>query len=252
MRILSPFKDYYDTAMAHGSDQSRVFVRNPETSELKLDRDGDGVWDRYGQLAGIADAFELRRGGVCLDACVVLFCGRIYKALRVHRLSSEAMKSTSGSKPSEVEERIFYDGSEARHYLEGLLGPHWMKKKRQSFLEYDNPLANGTLAERLERYFQQQGSAELMQWSVENRTAIAVLRVGGRFEKSFLKINPPLKNFQFYRLFGPVEAFQELDMFWGGVLALESRPTLSISDKDRIAQHGFNARSFRKDPSKKR
>ena len=251
MRIRSPFDDYYDTAMSHGSDPSRVFVRNPQTSELKLDRDGKGVWDRYGRLAGIVDAFELGRESVYLSACLVVFCGRVYKALRVHRLRGDAARSASNAKLNEIEQRVFYDGEEARHYLEALLGRERLRKKHESIFEYDNPLANGTLTDRLERYFHQQGSAELMQWSIDNRIAIAVLRIGSRFDKSILQINPPLKDIQFYRLFGAAEAFQELDMFWGGVLAPESNPTIGISDKDRIAQHGFDARSFRKGPSRK-
>jgi hypothetical protein len=252
LRIRSPFDDYYDTAMTHGSDSSRVFLRNPQTSQLKLDRDGDGVWDRYGQLAGIADAFELRRESVYLGACLVVFCGRAYKALRVHRLRGDGARPAPNAKPNEIEQRVFYDGDEACQYLEVLLGRERLRKKRESLFEYDNPLANGTLTDRLERYFRQQGSAELMQWSIENRIAIAVLRIGGRFDKSILQIHPPLKDIQFYRLFGAAEAFQELDMFWGGVLAPESNPTIGISDKDRIAQHGFDARSFRKGPSRKR
>lgn len=252
MRIRSPFNDYYDTAMAHGSDPSRVFVRNPETSELKLDRDGAGVWDRYGQLTGIADAFELRNESVYLSACLVVFCGRVYKALRVHRLHGDPARTVTDVKPNEIEQRVFYDADEARQYLEALLGPERLRKKGESLFEYNNPIANGTLTDRLERYFKGQGSAELLQWSVENRIAIAVLRIGSRFEKSILQIHPPLKDIQFYRLFGAAEAFQELDMFWGGVLASESKPTISIGDKDRIAQHGFDARSFRKGPSRKR
>lgn len=252
MRIRSPFNDYYDTAMAHGSDPSRVFVRNPETSEVKLDRDGASVWDRYGQLGGIADAFELRSERVYLSACLVVFCGRVYKALRVHRLHGDAARALADVKPTEIEQRVFYDGAEARQYLEALLGRERLRKRRESLFEYDNSLANGTLTDRLERYFSQQGSAELMQWSIENRIAIVVLRIGGRFEKSILQVNPPLKDIQFFRLFGAAEAFQELDMFWGGVLAPESNPTIGISEKDRIAQHGFDARSFRTGPSRKR
>lgn len=259
MRILGPFKDYYDSAMAHGSDQSRVFVRVPESRELKLERDGSGTFDRYDQLAGMAGAFDLKRERVVLGVCAIVFCGRVYKALRVHRVHgvdriarAEAVELGPHGDPDDIEERVFYEGAEARLYLGGLLGDERLNKKRDSFLEYDNPLAKGTLNEGLERFFQRQGSDELMQWSIENRTAIAVLHVGGRFEKSLLEINPPLKGIQFYRLLGPVEAFQELDMFWGGVLAPESQPMVSIGDKDRITQHGFNERSFRKDAVKKR
>jgi hypothetical protein len=259
MRIRSPFKDYYDSAMAHGSDKSRVFVREPESREVKLERDGSGTFDRYSQLAGVAGAFDLKHDRVLLGVCAVVFCGRVYKALRVRRLRgvarpvrAEPVEFGPQHDQGDIEERVFYEGAEAREYLKGLLGEERMDKKRDSFLEYDNPLAKGTLNEGLERFFQRQGSDELMQWSIENRTAIAVLQIGGRFDKSLLEINPPLKGIQFYRLFGPVEAFQELDMFWGGVLAPESQPMVGIGDKDRIVQHGFNERSFRKDPTKKR
>jgi hypothetical protein len=245
MRIRSPFKDYYDSAMSSGSDPSRVFVREPESRKLKLERDGSGIFDRYSRLAGVAGIFDLRRDRVETGVCAVVFCGRVYKALRVHR-------TRGASDEGAVEERVFYACAEAQAYLENRLGKERMNRKRNAFLEYDNPLAQGTLNEGLARFFEHQGSDELMEWSVENRTAIAVLHVGGRFYPSLLEINPPLKAIQFYRLFGPAEAFQELDMFWGGVLAPESRPTVGIADNDRIAQHGFNERSFRKDPSKKR
>lgn len=259
MKIRSPFKDYYDSAMAHGSDPSRVFVREPESRELKLERDGPGTFDRYSRLVGVAGAFDVKHSGVMLGVCTVLFCGRVYKALRVRRVRGVA--TDVSLKPGErglercrcnIEERVFYDGAEARQYLEILLGVERMNTKRDAFLEYDNPLAKGTLNDGLERFFECQGSDELMQWSIESRTAIAALHIGGRFDNSLLEINPPLKGIQFYRLFGPAEAFQELDMFWGGVLAPESQPMVGIGDKDRIAQHGFNERSFRKDPTKKR
>ncbi len=258
MKIRSPFNDYYDSAMAHGSDQSRVFVRTPESQRLTLERDGSGLWDRYSRLSGIAGSFELKRDRVLLGACAVLFCGRVYKALRVVRLRGGAIAArteqaeNNAQQQSNAEERVFYDAAESQQYLQVLLGEERMKRKRNSFLEYGNPLAEGSLNEGLKRFFERQGSDELMQWSAENRIAIAVLHVSGQFEKSLLEINPPLKGIQFYRLFGAAAAFQELDMFWGGILAPESQPMVVISDKDRISQHGFNARSFRKDPTKKR
>jgi hypothetical protein len=37
MKIISRFNDYCDRAMAHGSDPSRVFLREPESRKIKLD-----------------------------------------------------------------------------------------------------------------------------------------------------------------------------------------------------------------------
>jgi hypothetical protein len=258
MRIRSPFKDYYDSAMTSGTDPSRVFVREPVSRKLQLARDGSGVFDRYSQLTGVTGAYDLKRQRVETGVCAVVFCGRVYKALRVRRLPGAATSrrayadATSQPHQGEIDERVFYECAEAQAYLKDLLGEARMNRKRDAFLEYDNPFAKGTLNEGLKRFFERQGSEELMPWSIENRTAIAVLHVGGRFYESLLEVNPALKGIQFYRLFGPAQAFQELDMFWGGILAPESRPMVSIGDKDRIVQHGFDERSFRRDPGKKR
>lgn len=64
-------------------------------------------------------------------------------------------------------------------------------------------------------------------------------------------INPLLKEYQFYKIFNAVQAFQEIQMFISGVLGNKEKEIIEISDKDKIKQHGFDKWSFRKEPQNK-
>jgi hypothetical protein len=65
-------------------------------------------------------------------------------------------------------------------------------------------------------------------------------------------INPLLKDYQFYKVFDAVQAFQEISMFMGGVLGRGEKEIVEVADKYKIAQHGFNKWSFRKEPENKK
>jgi hypothetical protein len=65
-----------------------------------------------------------------------------------------------------------------------------------------------------------------------------------------LIINPVLNDFEFIKVIDPVTAYQEISMWIGGVLPKSDNAMINITDEDRIKQHGFDKRSFRKDPTK--
>ena len=64
-------------------------------------------------------------------------------------------------------------------------------------------------------------------------------------------VNPLLKEYQFYKIFDAVQAFQEIQMFLGGVLGNKEKEIVNVADKYKITQHGFDKWSFRKEPQKK-
>jgi hypothetical protein len=64
-------------------------------------------------------------------------------------------------------------------------------------------------------------------------------------------INPLLKEYQFYKVFDAVQAFQEIQMFLGGVLGNREKEIVNVADKYKITQHGFDKWSFRKEPQNK-
>lgn len=58
--------------------------------------------------------------------------------------------------------------------------------------------------------------------------------------------NPILKNYEFYRVHDSFSAFQEIQMFIGGVLGRGEKEIKEVEDKYKIRQHGFDDKSFRR------
>ena len=79
------------------------------------------------------------------------------------------------------------------------------------------------------------------------RTALTTGRSYHRNKDAFI-INPLLKDYEFYKVFDTFQAFQEIQMYIGGVLGSKENEIIKISDKDKINQHGFDFKwSFRKE-----
>jgi hypothetical protein len=70
-----------------------------------------------------------------------------------------------------------------------------------------------------------------------------------RAESRFI-VNPILSDYEFYKVFDSFTAFQEIQMFMGGVLGAGEKEIVEVEDKYKITQHGFNKWSFRKEPQK--
>jgi len=73
-----------------------------------------------------------------------------------------------------------------------------------------------------------------------------------RSNGSHFIINPILKEYEFYKVVDAFTAFTELQMFISGVLGTGENDIVEVEDKYKIAQHGFDKWSFRKEPEKKR
>lgn len=237
MRIISPFHDYYDSAMAFGQDLGVVYARKEDpvqyASSNKVPADLAFMLpcrpDVEHRLS-FATAYWDSTGG--LFPLTVAFCGRLYRGVRV--------VTTDG------EQQVFYDKPSLVNYLEQgkhakLLAclepearrrPSWYKKMGAA------------------EFFSKQGDASNSAYFLENRLPVLAWTPGIPGRASLAR-NIKLADFQFYRVFDAYTAYQELDMFISGVLAPESRPMSKISDKVKAQQHGFDCHSFRTDPTKK-
>lgn len=65
-------------------------------------------------------------------------------------------------------------------------------------------------------------------------------------------INPLLKEYEFFKVFDSFQAFQEISMFLSGVLGNKEKDIVQVADKYKIAGHGFDKWSFRKEPEDKK
>lgn len=87
-------------------------------------------------------------------------------------------------------------------------------------------------------------------WLITNNTAIFMYYTTSNTLE--LITNPVnIKACGFYKVLSPFQAYQELSMWVGGVLCGRENPMVTISNDDKIAKHGFDTKSFRKEPWKK-
>lgn len=71
-------------------------------------------------------------------------------------------------------------------------------------------------------------------------------------EEPWLIDQPVLKSIQFYRRVPPNIAYQEIDMWVGGILPAAGRPMVEVSDEVRLAKHGMDEMSFQRPKQKAR
>ncbi|MNR71753.1 hypothetical protein D3C71_24310 [compost metagenome] len=239
MRIRSNFHDYYDSVQRHGQDERLEFVREMRRIELSDTTELTRPW-RGLQIPDLPAAeYSFSGGRLCLSALVVLFAGKRYTALQVSRYSSY-----DSAEPAQ-EVRHFYAAERALWYLAAHLSAE----------QLDAAPANGkrSLRVRVTRLLSAQGTTELSAWATSERVPIAVLTLRSkrwRDPHRSLVINPRLANIGFYAVVEPWQAYQELAMFLGGIAAPENHPPVQLTDRELVAKHGFDERSFRKPPSK--
>lgn len=69
---------------------------------------------------------------------------------------------------------------------------------------------------------------------------------------AILELNPKLKDVSFQRIKDPYTAYQDIFQYVSGVLNSRENYMVKITDKDKIAKHGFDKHSFRKLPGGKK
>lgn len=69
-------------------------------------------------------------------------------------------------------------------------------------------------------------------------------------ESAFI-VNPNLSDYRFFKVVNAFDAFLEIQRFMSNVLTNDTPMTI-IADKYKIAQHGFDKWSFRKEPESKK
>jgi hypothetical protein len=227
MRIISRFQDYYDRAMAHGADQSRVFVR--DNVEYADSHRTSEVPAHLGELAQLLKG-GMNVGRVSLEPFLIAFAGKLYPGVRCHVLGSMA-----DNPPTQSTAEFAYDLASLLRFC----AAHEVDLEKKGFFD------RMSQKQRFAAFFTLTGSAQHAAMLCEHGIAIAVAISRSPAK---VQVNPALKNFEFFRVFDAWQTYQELDMYLGALAAPDTKPPVQVSDADRIHQHGFDRRSFRKRP----
>lgn len=270
MRVISKFRDYYDSVAKHGQDMAVVYNRREMTFSVRdktvpqliveLDtiiREAANVernrWRTENEpklydWLGRPDSFYSaeytsidaagKKWSYNTHTVYVVFCGVVYKGIcvakRPHRES--LIYATY---------EYFYDAHAIVSYLrkEGI-DMNTVKSQGSIFSRSGPALP---LPEWYRASFARtRTSAEQREWLIANKVTVAVR------DGHDLIINPQLDKYQFYKKFPTTAAFQALDVWISGTLSYPHDIPLEIDDKYKIQEHGFDKWSFRRMPTKKR
>lgn len=244
MDIVSPFKDYYDSALRRGLSSALRFHRKTESFGYNSPEDPVVVAHSFmfdGLPASIGTGSRQKRTSIKLHPFRVAFCGKLYNGLVAQYWDSPSVWDHEDP----VRHEYLYSTENLTRFLaETDFAPDEKAKANSPSKHWTEVLPP------VVKFLEAEPSSRHHGFFVANSEAIALARPG-QYRDNRIEVNPCLAEVAFYKVMDPWQAFQELEMFLGGIAAPENRPPVAISDKDRIAQHGFDKMSFRKAPTKR-
>lgn len=246
MKIVSDFKDYYDsTVLAFSADSKYpIFTRFEQYPPKNIQ---DQLFKAFSAPHRICNFYSLSTKtsstdivylpdifkNVFLKTRTILFCGKSYHLIEV--VSHDGCLRN-----------CFYDASTTVDYLNSLFDNDLsVKKKYHSFSK--KQYHSFSIEKQIEKYFLTTGQDSILRdWLINIKLSIALFK-----EKEFeMIINPNLEMYQFFKIFDTYQAFQELEMWIEGTLANPPNFMVEISDTDKIKKYGFDSvHGFRKRPN---
>jgi hypothetical protein len=243
MHIVSKRKDYYDGVIsAVGVDKTIVYVR--ETTVFDESRDFPeefgpskytlSSYNDYSPFRDISN-YEMTRMGKLKHVLkyqkyggfIVGFCGKLYVGWKLHYEEKQLVYPFA----SILKTYITYDLDEVEKYIKINGYRHNMSDSVNYIRTYNKTID----------IFRKLNAPIFVYDQDYDRLYM------NNDRKSAFVINPLLKEYDFYKIFDSFRAFQEISMFLGGVLGKGEKEIVEVQDKYKIAQHGFDKYSFRKD-----
>ena len=253
--IAGKIHDYYDSLLKYNSTEGNTFHRTNETITLT-------VYNRYVNYKGYIN--ETKDDEHVLSALIttnhfggerkkkvgkiyfqfysisILFCGKMYFGLRCD-------KEIPTGLPTKPITTYIYNYDEFLTYCEGegIEIKEWSKDDNK---KWKKPLFR---FERLRDYFK---PIDFLDFSITNKLVIAIVDGSKRTSVCVqpVYLNCSLKEYEFYKVFDPYSAYQELSMFVDGSLTYPGNIPIEIDDKYKITGKGFDpVYGFRTRPKEK-
>ena len=265
MRIISSFKDYYDSGVAYGIDPKLVYVRETREQEIK---DNTKVEKHLVELLEAYDNlpnFDGERG-------VIAFCGKLYPYYGInaqlspdnifsyskiffsftgmaeklndayHEKIMEALKPKYKKFHQNEIKNIKEFVKRTNNHIKNIQEKNYKWSKNPSPEEHDKKYIGAPISDEMFR-------AEKSPIILMRNAGTGVGKCTYRYFTTII-VNPKLQDYGFASVMDPVTAFQELSAFLGTNLVEQKDPNPHMSDELKGEIHGFDKWSFRK-PGKK-
>lgn len=250
MRIFSKFRDYYDCVQRHGQDRSIVYVRDSieEFFNRGWAEDKNRRAEKYpfptldhGERWFFSQDFDRT---ITFRANIVGFCGQIFPAVRLHKdigWTTLSVESRQGLSPDDktvfcfniqqIDDFVATNTSSSRYTAYS--GAKKKHKKDRAWRE--TLVLFFAECEKVKNDFRRFFDEKTVPIFVANA------------ERFSIEFNAKLNDVEFYRVFDPFAAFQEIARFMGN-FAEARKVAPPISDEMRAQAHGFDKWSFRTPP----
>jgi hypothetical protein len=252
MKIQSNFTDYYDKALAFGTDDD-IFFKRISVTEQRYD---DSFYYTLRQHSLPINNLTLTVRPVAIGFCGVIYRGVTleyfdwsYKHYRdtfygevpcikhIHKFVEYARREFPLSKKDK--DNLKDETPWVENYFRGLDNNNLFRRtENESYAKLDKYLTPIFEKENVP-YFSITTIGDRMNWDAKNIYEVTIL--------------PVLKKYDFIKLKDPIQAFQEISMYVGEVLRQPVNPMVEISNKDMAIKKGFGHKyAFRKEPKEKK
>lgn len=242
MRIISPFKDYYDGVQRQGYDAQHPYVRKTEIIEIKGHKEtlpfgayvnGYRGWHR--------EKFQIN------STSVIIVAGKPFlrKEMEYVRLDifNNAIRTTEA----------YFSADSLEKKIRECVPEYDLRKKTRYTQEYH--LSEDV--KELRNFPQPKHFTEATNLCLNYKAPIIEIRhddpktgYNPRLDvRGYVILNPQLNMRGFAHAMDPFTIYQELAMYISGVLGAPANPTVDITEKTMVKKKGFDPKyGFRKRP----
>lgn len=220
MLIISKFRDYYDSVANTGVDKTIVYDRESIEKELKLE---DLIYIDSGRFGEYSPKMK-----EILELKFIGFCGQVYPFIERQEIIDNRVTINTAYNyiydidviKEVVKKYSIYQFKQLLYLLD-----FYNKKINSYFFEFKVPII-----------------------LVKNRNSSHF------FQNQVIELNPKLSDIDFYTQKDSWTAFKEVESYISGVLGVNNKPMIEISEQDKLLAHGFDKKwSFRNpDPPKRK
>lgn len=214
MKIITKFKDYYDSSSVYGVDNNQVFVRQNvvDIENLKFDKKTD-----Y-QLNLILDLptreYITKYTNNIFIPYIVGFCGKLYLMYHIE------------NKTKNIYDFIY--GDEIVDYFKSIESNYFLRYEMNDIVNQINSIKN------VDSIFKKINYPYFISKIVGKSGSIYDLSIDERVT---------LKTINFKKIKSPTEAWQEISMY---LPLLSQEDTVLMTDIEKLHSHGMDKYSFRK------
>lgn len=240
MRIVSKFRDYYDSIQCNIFNKSVIYQRKPE--EVYIEK------NEIKKFGLETDYFEMFGSNISFKKIVVIFCGVVFYCIKckIYKMCSDNLVEFCYS-IDDLNEFITKNQKDKK-FLEKFYNKDYYDKSLHSYINVSI----------FEDVFEKSGKINAKELCLKYKSPIIVLRpknycVYSKDDKQTnAEINYRLKDICFYKKKDSFTAFQEISIFIDNFILNPEKEMPKISDELKAQSKGFDKWSFRRLPGEKK